>query len=149
MLITSYFPIILSTGASTVEEIDHAMELIRKYTNNVILLHCVSCYPVEDENVNLRVINSLRERYDCVVGYSGHEKGIALTNAAIALGSSVVEKHFTLDRTMKGPDHAASLEPTGLQLIVERSKILHKALGSSDITVYDCELENRKKFRGY
>ena len=86
---------------------------------------------------------------DCVVGYSGHEKGIALTNAAIALGSSVVEKHFTLDRTMKGPDHAASLEPTGLQLIVERSKILHKALGSSDITVYDCELENRKKFRGY
>jgi sialic acid synthase SpsE len=142
-------PIILSTGASTVEEIDKTVELIRKYGNPFALLHCVSSYPTEDKDINFSVIPSLRERYECPVGYSGHERGVGLTIAAVALGACIIERHFTLDRTMKGPDHASSIEPAGMQLLVSRAKRLFEAMGSPEITVYDCELANRKKFRGY
>ena len=142
-------PIIMSTGCSTIEEIDHAVEIIREHKNPFCLMHAVSSYPTEDKDLNLNVIQSLQERYNCPVGYSGHEKGVGLTAASIALGACVIERHFTLDRTMKGPDHASSVEPTGLKLIVERAKRMHDALGSSEINVYDCELANRKKFRGY
>jgi len=142
-------PIILSTGMSTIQEIDAAVTLIRKYHEQFVLLQCTSCYPTKDEDVNLRVIPFLRTKYDCPVGYSGHEKGLAITTASLTLGACVIEKHFTLDRTMKGPDHASSLEPTGMSLIVTRSKRIFNALGSSEKTVLDCELDNRKKFRGY
>jgi sialic acid synthase SpsE len=142
-------PILMSTGMSTIEEINKAVELIRKYTENFVLLHCVSCYPTEDEDVNLNVIPMLREKYDCPVGYSGHERGVAITSSAIVLGSCVVERHFTLDRTMKGPDHASSVEPLGLVHIVTRSSRMFKAMGNPNKIVLDCELKNRKKFRGY
>ena len=142
-------PIIMSTGCSTIEEIDHAVEIIREHKNPFCLMHAVSSYPTEDKDLNLNVIQSLQERYNCPVGYSGHEKGVGLTAASVALGACVIERHFTLDRTMKGPDHASSVEPTGLKLIIERAKRMHDALGSSEINVYDCELANRKKFRGY
>ena len=112
-------------------------------------MHAVSSYPTNDEDINFKVIKSLQERYDCPVGYSGHEKGVGLTVSSIAFGACIIERHFTLDRTMKGPDHASSVEPTGLKLIVERARRLHKAMGSPKIDVYDCELANRKKFRGY
>ena len=142
-------PILMSTGMSTIEEINKAVGLIRKYTEDFVLLHCVSCYPTEDEDVNLNVIPMLREKYDCPVGYSGHERGVAITSSAIVLGSCVVERHFTLDRTMKGPDHASSVEPLGLVHIVTRSSRMFKAMGNPNKTVLDCELKNRKKFRGY
>ena len=134
---------------STINEIDKAMETIRKYHDNVIVLQCTSCYPTEDEDINLNVIPSLREKYNCPVGYSGHEKGVGITAASVALGACVIERHFTLDRTMKGPDHASSVEPIGLNHIVTRTKKLFYAMGSSEKTVLDCELKNRKKFRGY
>lgn len=142
-------PILISTGMSTIEEIDKAVELIKKYTNDFVILHCISCYPTEDQDVNLNVISTLRERYNCIIGYSGHEKGVAITASTVILGTRVIERHFTLDRTMKGPDHASSVEPIGLNHIVTRSKKLFYAMGSSEKTVLDCELKNRKKFRGY
>ncbi len=142
-------PIILSSGMSTYEEIDKAVESIKKYHDKFVLLQCTSCYPTEDKDVNLNVIPTYRKRYDCLVGYSGHEKGVAITTASIVLGSSVIERHFTLDRTMKGPDHASSVEPAGLSLIVLRSKRIFNSLGNSEKNVLDSELSNRKKFRGY
>ena len=107
-------PIILSTGMSTLNEIKESVDIISRYTDDLILLHCVSSYPCNYEEINLRNMKTLRENFNCLVGYSGHEKGIAVSEAAVALGACVIERHFTLDRTMKGPDHAASLEPTGL-----------------------------------
>ena len=134
---------------STLEEVDRAVELIKNYHDKFVLLQCTSCYPTDDKDINLNVIPTYRKRYDCLVGYSGHEKGLAITTASVVLGSSVIERHFTLDRTMKGPDHASSVEPTGLSLIVVRSKRIFDALGNSVKTVLDSELSNRKKFRGY
>ena len=142
-------PIIISTGMSTEDEIDKAMSLIKKYSDKYVILHCVSSYPTNDEDVNLRVIPTLQEKYDCPVGYSGHEKGIAICTSAIALGACIIERHFTLDRTLKGPDHASSVEPIGLNDIVTRSKKMFNAMGTSKKDVLDCELKNRKKFRGY
>ena len=142
-------PIIMSTGMSTIEEIDKAVELIKKYTKDFIIMHCVSCYPTEDEDVNLNVIPTLKNRYNCPVGYSGHERGIAITASTVLLGSCAIERHFTLDRTMKGPDHASSVEPIGLNDIAARSKKFFNAMGISEKNVLDCELKNRKKFRGY
>ena len=142
-------PIIISTGMSTINEIDKAMEIIRKYHDNVIMLQCTSCYPTEDKDINLNVIPYLREKYNCPIGYSGHEKGVGITAACVALGACMIERHFTLDRTMKGPDHAASVEPTGMELIIKRARRVFVALGNSEKTVLDSELANRKKFRGY
>ena len=142
-------PIIISTGMSTNEEVDKAIEVIRENTKEFAVLHCVSSYPTEDEDVNLNVIPYLQKRYDCPVGYSGHEKGIAICTSAIALGACIIERHFTLDRTLKGPDHASSVEPNGMTHIVTRSKRIFNALGKSEKTVLNCELKNRKKFRGY
>ena len=142
-------PIIISTGMSTIEEIDKAIELIKKYTKDFVIMHCVSCYPTEDKDVNLNIIPTLKNRYNCPVGYSGHEKGIAISASTVLLGSCAIERHFTLDRTMKGPDHASSVEPVGLNDIVTRSKKFFVSMGKSEKDVLDCELQNRKKFRGY
>ena len=142
-------PIIISTGMSTIEEIDKAVELIKKFTKDFIIMHCVSCYPTEDKDVNLNIIPTLKNRYNCPIGYSGHERGIAITASTVLLGSCAIERHFTLDRTMKGPDHASSVEPIGLNDIVTRSKKMFNAMGTSKKDVLDCELKNRKKFRGY
>ena len=142
-------PIILSTGMSSIEEIDAAVKKIREYHDKLIILQCTSCYPTEDEDVNLRVIPTLEKRYDCPVGFSSHERGVAITSASVAMGATTIERHFTLDRTMKGPDHASSIEETGLELVVKRTKRLFIALGSDEKQVLDSELDNRKKFRGY
>ena len=142
-------PIIMSTGMSSLDEIDKAVELIRSHNDQLILLQCTSCYPTNDEDVNLSVIPSLRNRYNCPVGYSGHERGIAICTSAVALGACVIERHFTIDRTLKGPDHASSIEPIGMKDIVTRSKKIFNALGNPSKSVLDCELKNRQKFRGY
>ena len=139
-------PVILSTGMSTIEEIDEAVETIEKYTNGLIILHCISAYPFDDQYANLNVIKTLKERYRYPIGYSGHEKsGHVITLGAVALGACLVERHFTLDHTMRGPDHAASLEPSGLASLVESIRKQEKAFGSSKKDILDIELPVREK----
>lgn len=142
-------PLIMSTGMSSLEEIDAAVDGIRKHTDDFVLLQCTSSYPSNYEDLNLAVIPELASRYDCLVGYSGHERGISVAPGTILLGACVIERHFTLDRTMKGPDHAASLERRGLELLVSRSRSFYTALGSSTKRVLDSEMDNRMKNRGY
>ena len=142
-------PILISTGMSTIAEIDNAIDLIKKYTELYTILHSVSSYPTADEDINLNIITTLRDRYKCPVGYSGHERGIAICSSAVVLGACVIERHFTFDRTMKGPDHASSVEPNGMADIVSRAKRFFVAMGNPKKRVLDCELKNRKKFRGY
>ena len=142
-------PIILSTGMSTIDEIDKAVNLIRKHTAQYSINHCVSSYPTADGDINLNVIKTLQDRYKCPVGYSGHERGIAISVSVVVLGVSTIERHFTLDRTMKGPDHASSIEPSGMADVVQRTRRFFVAMGSPEKKILDCELKNRKKFRGY
>ena len=108
---------ILSTGMSTTEQIDEAVSLLG--THNLIITHCTSTYPCQPSELNLRAIETLRRRYHCPIGYSGHEVGLPTTVAAVALGACVVERHITLDRAMWGSDHAASIEPKGFERLVQ------------------------------
>jgi N-acetylneuraminate synthase len=121
-------PIILSTGMSTLDQIDEAVEVLG--VDDLVLLHATSTYPMPAEEANLRMIATLRDRFPGVpVGYSGHEPGLQISLAAAALGAAAIERHITLDRTMWGSDHAASLEPTGLQHLVRDIRIIEAALG--------------------
>lgn len=138
-------PLILSTGMSELEEVDEAVALVRQYHDNFVVLQCTSTYPSEFTQINLRVMPMYRQRYDCLVGFSGHEKGIAVSAAAVALGACVVERHFTLDRTMKGGDHAASLEPLGLAKLVRDIRAVELALGDGQKVIYDDEQPVRRK----
>jgi N-acetylneuraminate synthase len=138
-------PIILSTGMSTLDEVDHAVEVLGK--DNLILLHTVSTYPASYENLNLRVIQTLRDRYNLPVGYSGHETGLPSTIATIALGACVIERHITLDRAMWGSDQAASLEPNGINRLVRDVRLVERALGSPEKHCLDSEEPIKEKLR--
>jgi N-acetylneuraminate synthase len=138
-------PVILSTGMSTLEEIDHAVDVLGK--QDLILLHACSAYPASYEELNLRVIPQLRERYGVPVGYSGHETGIPSSVAAVVLGACCVERHITLDRAMWGTDHAASLEPNGITRLVRDIRLIEKSLGDGVKRVYDSEIPVRDKLR--
>ncbi|HTX70537.1 MAG TPA: N-acetylneuraminate synthase family protein [Thermoleophilia bacterium] len=131
-------PIILSTGMSTVEQIDAALDVLGG-TKDVILLHTVSTYPARYDELNLRVMATLRERYGAPVGYSGHETGLATSVAAVALGACVVERHITLDRSMWGSDQAASLEPSGLTRLLRDIRLVETSMGSPEKTVLERE----------
>ncbi len=138
-------PMIVSTGMSTLEEVDQAVERIVRHTDQLILLQCTSAYPSEFVDLNLRVMDTFRRRYGVLVGYSGHERGISVTEAAAALGACVVERHFTKDRTLPGPDHAASLEPTGLQKLVRDIRQIEMAMGSADKFIVPAEVPVRAR----
>ncbi|HEX8967786.1 MAG TPA: N-acetylneuraminate synthase family protein, partial [Chloroflexota bacterium] len=138
-------PMIVSTGMSTLEEVDQAVERILRHTDQLILLQCTSAYPSEFVDINLRVMETFRQRYEVLVGYSGHERGIAVTEAAAALGACVVERHFTRDRTLPGPDHAASLEPTGLEKLVRDIRHIEVAMGVSEKCVSPAEIPVRAR----
>ncbi|MFB7249496.1 N-acetylneuraminate synthase family protein [Microbacterium sp. NPDC056234] len=139
-------PVILSTGMSTLEQIDRALEVLG--TDRVVLMHATSTYPMEPEEANLRVIASLRDRYPGIpVGYSGHERGLQISLAAVAIGAVAVERHITLDRTMWGSDHAASLEPTGLDHLVRDIRVIETALGDGIKRVFPGELAPMAKLR--
>ncbi len=140
-------PILLSTGMSTKDEVDYACKLLRDLNATFALLQCTSCYPTDDKDVHLSVIAKFKKDYNVVVGYSGHERGISIAASSIFFGAKIIEKHFTLDRTMKGPDHAASLEYKGLRQMVERVRLLEKCIGNSNKQLLECELKNRKKNR--
>lgn len=139
-------PVILSTGMSTIEQIDAAIEVLG--TDKLVLMHATSTYPMEPGEANLRVIPALRDRYPGVpVGYSGHERGLQISVAAVALGAVAVERHITLDRTMWGSDHAASLEPTGFQHLVRDIRIVEEALGDGVKRVFPGEQAPMAKLR--
>ncbi|MCT1479636.1 N-acetylneuraminate synthase family protein [Microbacterium sp. p3-SID336] len=139
-------PVILSTGMSTVPQIDTALDTLG--TDRVVLMHATSTYPLEPEEANLRVIATLRDRYPGVpVGYSGHERGLQISLAAVAMGAVAVERHITLDRTMWGSDHAASLEPTGLEHLVRDIRVIESAVGDGVKRVFDSERAPMAKLR--
>ncbi|MDT3329387.1 N-acetylneuraminate synthase family protein [Microbacterium sp. KSW-18] len=139
-------PVILSTGMSTIDQIDRALEVLG--TDRTVLMHATSTYPMEPEEANIKMIASLRDRYAGIpVGYSGHERGLQISLAAVALGAVAVERHITLDRTMWGSDHAASLEPTGLEHLVRDIRVIETALGDGVKRIYDGELAPMAKLR--
>jgi N-acetylneuraminate synthase len=138
-------PVILSTGMSTLEEIDEAVEVLG--TGNLILLHSVSSYPAHYEELNLRLIPVLQERYKVPVGYSGHETGLPSSVAAVVLGACMVERHVTLDRAMWGSDQAASLEPNGISRLVRDIRLVEASLGDGTKRVTPSELTIREKLR--
>ena len=138
-------PIILSTGMSTLEQLDHAIDLLGK--KDLIILHCCSAYPAPNVDLNLRLIPYLIKRYDIPVGYSGHETGLPTTVASVALGASVVERHITLDRAMWGTDHAASLGPSGINKLVSEIRIVERAMGDTNKRILPSEELIMKKLR--
>ena len=138
-------PLILSTGMSTLEQIDAAVEILG--TDGLVILHATSTYPLPPEEANLRTIATLQERYGVPVGYSGHETGLQISLAAVALGAVAVERHITLDRAMWGSDHAASLEPKGLANLVRDIRILQEALGDGEKRVMPGELSPMSRLR--
>jgi N-acetylneuraminate synthase len=138
-------PIILSTGMSTLEEIDHAVEVLGR--EDLVLLHTTSTYPSAIEELNLAAMRTLAERYGVPVGYSGHEVGLAPSLAAAALGACVIERHITLDRAMWGSDQAASVEPPGIARLVRDIRAVARAMGDGVKRVYETELPIREKLR--
>jgi len=138
-------PLILSTGMSNLDQIDHAVDVIG--TDDLILMHCTSTYPAKSEELNLRSIQTLRERYDVPVGYSGHEVGLATSCAATVLGACMVERHITLDRAMWGSDQAASVEAHGLARLVRDIRVIERALGDGEKRVYESEIPIMQKLR--
>ncbi|MFO8015864.1 MAG: N-acetylneuraminate synthase family protein [Candidatus Woesearchaeota archaeon] len=137
-------PVILSTGMATMDEIEEAVKHIEKWNKNIVLLHCTSTYPSKFEEINLRAMDTLR-KFGHPVGYSGHELGIAVSLAAAVMGACAIERHFTLDRTMKGGDHAASLEMEGLRKLVRNIRVWETALGSDEIRMQESEEPIRVK----
>jgi len=141
-------PIILSTGMSTLGEIKDALSAIRHNgTEDIILLHCVTSYPAKKEDSNLKAIESLKQRFRLSVGFSDHTLGITIPLAAVALGAVLIEKHFTLDKRLPGPDHMASLEPDELVEMVSAIRDVEKALGKGSRRLTQEEKEIRKKVR--
>ncbi|MBG0788890.1 MAG: N-acetylneuraminate synthase family protein [Desulfovibrionaceae bacterium] len=140
-------PIILSTGMSGLEDIDVAMAEIRARHDDVVLLHCNSTYPCPEDQIGLPVMEGLSERYGVPVGYSGHEKGLGPSVAAVSLGACVVERHFTLDKTLKGTDHQASLEPHELESMVAMIREVEQAMQIKGKVVFPKEQAAAKKLR--
>jgi len=145
-LATTGKPVILSTGMSTLDEIDTAVGVLGR--DKLIILHATSTYPLPAEEANLRTIDTLRARYTGVpVGYSGHEPGLQISLAAATLGAVMIERHITLDRTMWGSDHAASLEPEGLRHLIRDIRVIETAMGDGVKRVFPGELAPQAKLR--
>ena len=140
-------PTIISAGMSNLDEIERAVKVFENAVTEYALLQCTSAYPCDFDDVNLNVIADFKRRFNCPIGFSGHHKGIAVDVGAVALGARIIERHFTLDRTMKGTDHAASLEPQGLHRLVRDVRAVEKAMGSATKMLLQCEIENRNKLR--
>lgn len=138
-------PIILSTGMSTIKQIDHAVEVLG--TQDLIILHATSTYPSKPEELNLRCLQTLIERYDVPIGYSGHEVGLSTSVAAAVMGACMIERHITLDRAMWGSDQAASIEPQGFARMVRDIRTIEAALGDGNKVVYDSEVPIIEKLR--
>lgn len=136
-------PVVMSTGMCSLDEIAKAIEILKlNGTKDIKLLQCTTQYPTPYEDVNLRVMNKLKDIFNCEVGLSDHTKGIEVDIAAVALGATIIEKHFTLDRNMEGPDHKASIEPDELKQMIESIRHVELALGSDKKEIQNSEKEN-------
>ncbi len=140
-------PVILSTGMSTLEEIQEAVNILS--VENLLICHSTSSYPCPPEELNLKMIQTLKDEFNCPVGYSGHEVGLVPSAVAVALGACLVERHVTLDRAMWGSDQAASVEPHGIRTLVKYIRVIEKSLGDGMKKVYDSEQSSLKKLRRY
>lgn len=139
-------PLIISTGMSTMEQIRKAVNLVG--TENLVIMHCTSTYPCEPEELNLKMVETLRREFPTVpIGYSGHEVGLVPSAIAVALGACMVERHLTLDRAMWGSDQAASVEPGGFEKLVKYIRVAEAALGDGVKRVYESELPSLRKLR--
>jgi len=137
----------ISTGMSTMEDIRNAVDIFRKHNCSFELMHTISTYPMKDENANLNLINTLRDEFECNVGYSGHESGVAISVAAAAMGITSLERHITLDRSMYGSDQSASLEPVGLRNLIGSIGKIAVAMGDGIKTIIDDEVPIASKLR--
>lgn len=139
-------PMILSTGMGGKQELDNALDTISKHHENITVLHCLSQYPSEYKNINLRTIDYLKKQYPkYTIGYSDHSIGIAVPVAAVAMGAKVIEKHITLDRSMKGTDQKGSLAPDGIYRMVRDIRNIEESLGVEDMFVSDSVVDSRYK----
>lgn len=136
--------VIISTGMSTLDEVDEAVNVLKNHgTKDIILLHCTTDYPAPIDSVNLNAMLTLKDRFNYPVGYSDHTRGIEVSIAAVAMGASVIEKHFTLDKTMPGPDHKASLEPCELKQLVTAIRNIERAKGTGEKHPTETEIKNQ------
>jgi len=140
-------PLILSTGMSTMQQIREAVEILGE--DRLLLCHTTSSYPCPPEELNLSMIKTLKENFNCPIGYSGHEVGLVPTAIAVAMGACLVERHITLDRSMWGSDQSASVEPQGLSTLVKYIRVTEKALGDGVKHVYDSEKSSLSKLRRF
>ena len=137
----------ISTGMSTYGDIDKAVEIFKKNNCNFELMHSVSTYPCSEDRLNLHLIEKLRDKYKCKVGYSGHEASVSPSIVAVARGANSLERHITLDRSMYGSDQSASLEEAGLREVVSTVRKIPIVIGNEDKMIFDCEVEVAKKLR--
>jgi len=137
----------ISCGMSDFEIVDRALDIFKKHNCPFSLLHCVSTYPSEDEECNIMTIKTMRKKYNCDVGYSGHERGVLPSILAVMLGATVLERHITLDRTMYGSDQAASLEKRGMELMVRDARRVSDVLGDGKKVITEKEISIAKKLR--
>lgn len=138
-------PIILSTGMSTMEQIRESVSHFDM--DRLAITHATSTYPCDPKELNLRMVETLAQEFDCPVGYSGHEVGLIPSVVAVGLGATIIERHFTLDRAMWGTDQSASVEPAGMARLVKYIRVTEQALGDGVKKVYDSELSSLKKLR--
>ena len=138
-------PLILSTGMSTIKQIRESVALLD--TDNLVITHATSTYPCEPEELNLKMIETLRKEFTCPIGYSGHEVGLIPSVIAVAFGACMVERHITLDRAMWGSDQAASVEPSGFERLVKYIRVTEQAVGDGVKRVYESEMSSLKKLR--
>ena len=141
-------PLIVSTGMSTLEEMDKSINEILKFGVEPVIMHTNSSYPTPKEEINLNIIPMLKKRYGCTIGYSGHEEDLEPTVIAVALGAEVVERHITLSHDLWGTDQKASLEVVGMDILRKRVDVIEKIMGSDQKIVTPSEIEIRKKLRG-
>jgi len=141
-------PMIISTGMSTIEEVDNTVNLIMKEGVNPVIMHCNSSYPTPKNELNLRVIETFKNRYNSVIGYSGHEEDLEATVIAVSMGAMVIERHITLDHNMWGTDQKSSLEIMGMDKLLKRCNEVQNMLGSFEKVVTNSEIPIRKKLRG-
>ncbi len=142
-------PVIMSTGMSTWEELDHAVAILERHAHGgYLLMHTNSTYPAPENELNLSMIRTLRERYRCIVGYSGHERALEPTIVAMVLGAQVIERHITLDHEMWGTDQAASLTLHAMDMLRRRARGLRSMIGNGERVLGEAELSVRRKLRG-
>jgi sialic acid synthase SpsE len=139
-------PIILSTGMHNHVEVKEAVDLIRSNNPDLIVLQCTTQYPTKNKDANLNIIKTYREKLQVLAGYSSHDDGIIIPASSIAYGSCFIEKHFTLDKSMRGPDHRASLEPNEMQRLIQYIRILEEAAGSGEKRISESERQARIKY---